>query len=197
MRYRVLPECDPEVFEILQGESKRQNEGLELIPSENYASPAVLEALGTLMTNKYSEGTPGRRYYGGQMYTDRIESLAIERAKRLFNCDHATVQPLSGAASNLAVYSAWLELGDTVLAMDLSHGGHLTHGAPVTFAAKAYNFIRYKMKDVETGEIDYGQLEALAIEHRPKIVLAGFSSYPRQLDYARIAGIAEKVGAMA
>ncbi|MCZ6842616.1 MAG: serine hydroxymethyltransferase [SAR324 cluster bacterium] len=197
MRYRVLPECDPEVFEILQGESERQNEGLELIPSENYASPAVLEALGTLMTNKYSEGTPGRRYYGGQMYTDRIESLAIERAKRLFNCDHATVQPLSGAASNLAVYSAWLELGDTVLAMDLSHGGHLTHGAPVTFAAKAYNFIRYKMKDVETGEIDYGQLEALAIEHRPKIVLAGFSSYPRQLDYARIAGIAEKVGAMA
>ena len=197
MKYEVLPQADPEVFAILQGESTRQNEGLELIPSENYVSPAVLEALGTLMTNKYSEGTPGRRYYGGQTYTDKIEALAIERATRLFNCDHATVQPLSGAAANLIVYSAWLELGDTVLAMDLSHGGHLTHGAPVTFAAKAYNFIRYKMKDVETGEIDYDQLEALALEHRPKIVLAGFSSYPRQLDYRRIAAIAEKVGAMA
>jgi glycine hydroxymethyltransferase len=193
----VLPEADPDVYKILQGESTRQNEGLELIPSENYVSPAVLEALGTLMTNKYSEGTPGRRYYGGQTYTDQIESLAIERAKDLFGADHATVQPLSGAAANLAVYAAWLELGDTVLAMDLSHGGHLTHGAPVTFAAKAYNFVRYKMKDVETGEIDYDQLEAMALEHRPKIVLAGFSSYPRQLDYARIGAIAEKVGAMA
>ena len=197
MRYRVLPEADPEVYEILQGESTRQNEGLELIPSENYVSPAVLEALGTLMTNKYSEGTPGRRYYGGQTYTDKIETLAIERAKGLFNSDHVTVQPLSGAAANLAVYIAWLDIGDTVLAMDLSHGGHLTHGAPVTFAAKAYNFIRYKMKDVETGEIDYDQLEAMALEHRPKIVLAGFSSYPRQLDYRRISAIAEKVGAMA
>ena len=197
MRYRALPEADPEVYKILLGESIRQNEGLELIPSENYVSPAVLEALGTLMTNKYSEGTPGRRYYGGQTYTDQIESLAIERAKSLFNADHATVQPLSGAAANLAVYTAWLDIGDKVLAMDLSHGGHLTHGAPVTFAAKAYNFIRYKMKDVETGEIDYEQLEAMALEHRPKIVLAGFSSYPRQLDYKRISAIAEKVGAMA
>jgi glycine hydroxymethyltransferase len=197
MRYRVLPEADPEVFEILQGEAVRQNEGLELIPSENYVSQAVLEALGTLLTNKYSEGTPGRRYYGGQTFTDRIETLAIERAKRLFGSDHATVQPLSGAAVNLCVYSAWLEIGDTVLAMDLSHGGHLTHGAPVTFAAKAYNFIRYKMKDVETGEIDYDALEALALEHRPKIILAGFSSYPRELDYARIGAIAEKVGALA
>ena len=197
MRFRVLPEADPDVYTILQGESTRQNEELELIPSENYVSPAVLEALGTLMTNKYSEGTPGRRYYGGQTYTDQIETLAIERAKALFGADHATVQPLSGAAANLAVYIAWLDIGDTVLAMDLSHGGHLTHGAPVTFAAKAYNFVRYKMKDVETGEIDYDQLEAMALEHKPKIVLAGFSSYPRQLDYSRISAIAKKVGAMA
>ncbi len=197
MKYQVLPNADPEVFEILQGESNRQNEGLELIPSENCVSQAVIEALGTLMTNKYSEGTPGRRYYGGQTYTDQIERLAIERAKQLFNADHATVQPLSGAAVNLCVYSAWLEIGDTVLAMDLSHGGHLTHGAPVTFAAKAYNFIRYKMKDVATGAIDYDELEDLALEHRPKIVLAGFSAYPRKLDYGRFARIAEKVGALA
>jgi len=197
MKYTTLAQADPEVFAILEGESRRQLEGLELIPSENYVSVPVLEALGTLMTNKYAEGTPGRRYYGGQTYTDRIESLAIERAKALFGADHATVQPLSGAAANLCVFSAWLELGETVLAMDLSHGGHLTHGAPVTFAAKAYNFIRYKMKDVETGEIDYDHLEALALEHRPRIILAGFSSYPRELDYPRLARIAEKVGAMA
>ncbi len=197
MKYSALPASDSEVFEILSGEAEREWEGLELIPSENYVSESVLEALGTLLTNKYAEGTPGRRYYGGQTYTDRIETLAIERAKALFGCDHATVQPLSGAAANLVVFSAWLDIGDTVLAMDLSHGGHLTHGAPVTFAAKAYNFIRYKMKDTETGEIDYDELEALALEHRPKIVLAGFSSYPRGLDYRRFAAIAEKVGAMA
>ena len=197
MKYTVLPDTDAEVFEILQGEGRREMEGLELIPSENYVSPAVLEALGSLMTNKYAEGTPGRRYYGGQTYTDRIESLAIERAKALFGADHATVQPLSGAAANLCVYAAWLELGETVLAMDLSHGGHLTHGAPVTFAAKAYNFLRYKMKDVETGEIDYDALEATALEHRPKLIIAGFSSYPRQLDYRRFARIAEKAGAVA
>ncbi len=197
MKYERLPDTDPEVFEILQGEARREMEGLELIPSENYVSQPVLEALGTLMTNKYSEGTPGRRYYGGQTYTDRIETLAIERAKALFGADHANVQPLSGAAANLIVYAAWLEIGDTVLAMDLSHGGHLTHGAPVTFAARAFNFIRYKMKDVETGEIDYDALEATALEHKPKIIIAGFSSYPRALDYGRIAGIAEKVGAVA
>jgi len=197
MKYRKLPQSDPQVFEILQGEAQRELEGLELIPSENYVSEAVLEALGTLMTNKYSEGTPGRRYYGGQTYTDQIETLAIERAKALFGADHANVQPMSGAAANLCVYAAWLDIGDTVLAMDLSHGGHLTHGAPVTFAAKAYNFIRYKMKDVETGEIDYDGLEALAVEHKPKLIIAGFSSYPRGLDYRRIASIAEKVGAVA
>jgi glycine hydroxymethyltransferase len=197
MKYHVLPDADPAVFEILQGEARRELEGLELIPSENYVSEAVLEAMGTLLTNKYSEGTPGRRYYGGQTYTDRIESLAIARAKALFGADHANVQPMSGAAANLCVYAAWLDIGDTVLAMDLSHGGHLTHGAPVTFAAKAYHFIRYKMKDVETGEIDYDGLEALALEHQPKLIIAGFSSYPRNLDYRRIAAIAAKVGAVA
>ena len=197
MKYRVLPEADADVFSILQGEAQREQEGLELIPSENYVSEAVLEALGSVLTNKYAEGTPGRRYYGGQTYTDQVETLAIERAKAIFGCDHANVQPLSGAAANLCVYAAWLDIGDTVLAMDLSHGGHLTHGAPVTFAAKAFKFVRYKMKDVETGEIDYDHLEALALEHKPKIILAGFSAYPRELDYRRMARIAEKVGAMA
>jgi glycine hydroxymethyltransferase len=197
MIYRSLPQADAEVFAILKGEAQRELENLELIPSENYVSQAVLEALGSVLTNKYAEGTPGRRYYGGQTYTDKVETLAIERAKALFGCDHANVQPLSGAAANLCVYTAWLDIGDTVLAMDLSHGGHLTHGAPVTFAAKAFKFIRYKMKDVETGQIDYDHLEALATLHRPKIVLAGFSAYPRELDYARMARIAEKVGAVA
>ncbi|MDH4224454.1 MAG: serine hydroxymethyltransferase [Deltaproteobacteria bacterium] len=197
MKYSVLPISDPEVYEMVKGESIRESEGLELIPSENYVSEAVLEALGTLFTNKYAEGTPGRRYYGGQTYTDQIESLAINRAKALFGADHANVQPLSGAAANLCVYSAWLDVGDTVLAMDLGHGGHLTHGAPVTFAAKAFNFIRYKMKDIHTGEIDYDHLEALALEHKPKIILAGFSAYPRDLDYKRFVAIAEKIGAVA
>jgi glycine hydroxymethyltransferase len=197
MKYRALPANDPRVFDILAGEGQREAEGLELIPSENYVSEAVLEALGSLFTNKYSEGTPGRRYYGGQTYTDQIETLAIERAKALFGCDHANVQPLSGAAANLIAFHSWCDIGDTILAMDLSHGGHLTHGAPVTFAAKAFKFIRYKMKDVETGEIDYDALERTAIEHKPKIILAGFSSYPRSLDYRRIAAIANKVGAIA
>jgi len=197
MIYHQLPQTDAEVFAILKGEAQRELENLELIPSENYVSQAVLEALGSVLTNKYAEGTPGRRYYGGQTYTDQVETLAIERAKALFGCDHANVQPLSGAAANLCVYAAWLDIGDTVLAMDLSHGGHLTHGAPVTFAAKAFKFVRYKMKNVETGEIDYDHLEALAIEHKPKIVLAGFSAYPRELDYGRMARIAAKVGAVA
>jgi glycine hydroxymethyltransferase len=197
MRYHALPETDPDVFRILAGEATREAEGLELIPSENYVSEAVLEALGTLLTNKYAEGTPGRRYYGGQTYTDQIEALAIGRAKALFGCDHANVQPLSGAAANLIAFHAWADIGDTILAMDLSHGGHLTHGAPVTFAAKAFRFIRYKMKDAETGEIDYDELEALALKHKPKIILAGFSAYPRELDYGRFSRIAEKVGAMA
>ena len=172
---------DTIVAQLIAGEEARQHEGLELIPSENYVSDDVLKALGSVFTNKYSEGYPGRRYYGGQQYTDQVEQLAIDRAKQLFGADHANVQPHSGAPANEAVYSAWCEPGDTILAMDLSHGGHLTHGAPVTRSAKQYNFIRYKMKNPETGEIDYEELRALALDHRPKIILAGYSAYPGEL----------------
>jgi glycine hydroxymethyltransferase len=187
---------DDIVAQLIAGEEKREREGLELIPSENYVSRDVLTALGSVFTNKYSEGYPGRRYYGGQEFTDQVEQLAIDRAKQLFGADHANVQPHSGAPANEAVYSAWLEPGDTVLAMDLSHGGHLTHGAPVTRSAHLYNFIRYKMKDISTGEIDYDELRRLALEHKPKIILAGFSAYPRELDYAKFAEIGNEVGAL-
>ena len=187
---------DKIVADLIKGEEQRERDGLELIPSENYVSRDVLTALGSVFTNKYSEGYPGRRYYGGQDFTDPLEQLAIDRAKRLFKADHANVQPHSGAPANEAVYSAWLEPGDTVLAMDLSHGGHLTHGAPVTRSAHLYNFIRYKMKDPSTGEIDYDELRALALEHKPKIILAGFSAYPRELDYAKFAAIGNEVGAL-
>jgi glycine hydroxymethyltransferase len=187
---------DTIVEKYIKGEEQRQRDGLELIPSENYVSSDVLNALGSVFTNKYSEGYPGKRYYGGQEYTDQVEQLAIDRAKQLFKADHANVQPHSGAPANEAVYSAWLEPGDTVLAMDLGHGGHLTHGAPVTRSAKLYNFIRYKMKDPETGEIDYDELRELALEHKPKIILAGFSAYPRELDYAKFAEIGNEVGAL-
>ncbi len=187
---------DDVVAALIAAEEKRQREGLELIPSENYVSRDVLEAMGSIFTNKYSEGYPGRRYYGGQENTDKVEQLAIDRAKQLFKADHANVQPHSGAPANEAVYFAWLKPGDTVLAMDLSHGGHLTHGAPVTRSAQLYNFIRYKMKDPSTGEIDYDQLRELALKHKPKIVLAGFSAYPRELDYAKFAAIGNEVGAL-
>ena len=187
---------DTIVAQLIAGEQQRQLEGLELIPSENYVSQDVLTALGSVFTNKYSEGYPGRRYYGGQKFTDKIEQLAIDRAKKLFHADHANVQPHSGAPANEAVYSAWCEPGDTILAMDLSHGGHLTHGSPVTRSAKLYNFIRYKMKDSSTGEIDYDELRQLALEHKPKIILAGFSAYPRELDYDKFAEIGREVGAL-
>lgn len=187
---------DTDILELIQAEEQRQREGLELIPSENYVSRDVLTAMGSVFTNKYSEGYPGKRYYGGQDFTDPLETLAIERAKQLFKADHANVQPHSGAPANEAVYSAWLEPGDTVLAMDLSHGGHLTHGAPVTRSAKLYNFIRYKMKDPATGEIDYDELRELAKKHKPKIILAGFSAYPRELDYAKFADIGNEVSAL-
>ncbi len=187
---------DVKIKDLIVSEEKRQREGLELIPSENYVSRDVLEALGSVFTNKYSEGYPGKRYYGGQQFTDQVEQLAIDRAKQMFKADHANVQPHSGAPANEAVYSAWLEPGDTVLAMDLSHGGHLTHGAPVTRSAHLYNFVRYKMKDISTGEIDYDNLRELALKHRPKIILAGFSAYPRELDYAKFASIGNEVGAL-
>lgn len=187
---------DEQIANLIAAEEQRQRDGLELIPSENYVSRDVLTALGSVFTNKYSEGYPGRRYYGGQEFTDQIEQLAIDRAKQLFGADHANVQPHSGAPANEAVYSAWLQPGDTVLAMDLSHGGHLTHGAPVTRSAQLYNFVRYKMKDISTGEIDYDEVRRLALEHRPKIILAGFSAYPRELDYAKFAAIGNEVGAL-
>ena len=187
---------DTQIADLIAAEEKRQQEGLELIPSENYVSRDVLTALGSVFTNKYSEGYPGKRYYGGQENTDQVEQLAIDRAKQLFKADHANVQPHSGAPANEAVYSAWLEPGDTVLAMDLSHGGHLTHGAPVTRSAHLYNFIRYKMKNIETGEIDYDELRQLALTHKPKIILAGFSAYPRELDYEKFAAIGNEVGAL-
>lgn len=187
---------DKTVAQFIADEEQRQREGLELIPSENYVSRDVLDAMGSVFTNKYSEGYPGKRYYGGQQFTDKVEQLAIDRAKKLFKADHANVQPHSGAPANEAVYSAWLEPGDTVLAMDLSHGGHLTHGAPVTRSAHLYNFIRYKMKDPSTGEIDYDELRELARKHKPKIILAGFSAYPRELDYAKFAEIGNEVGAL-
>jgi len=187
---------DTQIADLIAGEEQRERDGLELIPSENYVSGDVLTALGSVFTNKYSEGYPGKRYYGGQEFTDQVEQLAIDRAKQLFGADHANVQPHSGAPANEAVYSAWLEPGDTVLAMDLSHGGHLTHGAPVTRSAHLYNFIRYKMKDPATGEIDYDELRELALTHKPKIILAGFSAYPRELDYAKFAAIGNEVGAL-
>lgn len=187
---------DTIVAQLIAGEEARQHEGLELIPSENYVSDDVLKALGSVFTNKYSEGYPGRRYYGGQQYTDQVEQLAIDRAKQLFGADHANVQPHSGAPANEAVYSAWCEPGDTILAMDLTHGGHLTHGSPVTRSAHLYNFIRYKMKDTSTGEIDYDELRRLALEHKPKIILAGYSAYPRELDFEKFAAIGNEVGAL-
>lgn len=192
-----LKKQDPQLLALTNAENKRQHEGLELIPSENYVSAAVLEALGTVFTNKYSEGYPGKRYYGGQINTDQIENIAIDRAKKLFHCDHANVQPYSGAPANLAAYFAWMEPGDTILGMELSHGGHLTHGDPRTAAARVFNFIRYGIKDVETGAIDYDHMRDLALEYKPKIVLAGFSAYPRELDYAKIAAIAREIGAIA
>ena len=186
-----------ELSDLMQKELDRQREGLELIPSENYVSRDILNALGSVFTNKYSEGYPGKRYYGGQQFMDPVESMGIERAKQLFGADHANLQPHSGAPMNEAVYWSWLELGDTVLGMDLSHGGHLTHGHPVTVMAKAFNFKRYKIKDLETGEIDYDELRNLAKEHKPKIILAGFSAYTRELDYDKFAEIADEVGAVA
>ncbi len=183
---------DDAVWQLILGETEREKDGLELIPSENYVSTDVLTALGSVFTNKYSEGYPGKRYYGGQQFTDPVEQLAIDRAKQLFGADHANVQPHSGVPANEAVYYAWLEPGDTILAMDLGHGGHLSHGNPMTRSAHLYNFVPYKVKNVETGEIDYEELKALAREHQPKLILAGFSAYPRELDYAKFAEAAKE-----
>lgn len=187
---------DKDVAALIKAEEQRQREGLELIPSENYVSRDVLEALGSVFTNKYSEGYPGKRYYGGQDFTDPLEELAIDRAKKLFKADHANVQPHSGAQANNAVYNAWLEPGDTVLGLDLSHGGHLTHGAPVTQSAQIYNFVRYKVANVDTGDFDYNEIERLALKHKPKIILVGYSAYSRVPDFAKFAAIGNKVKAL-
>lgn len=195
--WEQLKENDPDVYGAIIGEEERQSRGVELIPSENYTWPEVLVANGSILTNKYSEGYPGRRYYGGQEYTDMVENLAIERAKKLFRCEHANVQPLSGSPMNQAVYFAFLNPKDTVLAMDLSHGGHLTHGAPVSHMGKVFNFIRYKTRPDEKGKIDFDELLQMAKEVKPKIVMCGYTSYPRDYDYADFKKVADEVGAIA
>ncbi len=191
-----LTKNDPAIAKAIHGEEKREEEGLELIPSENYVSAGVREAMGSVLTNKYSEGYPGRRYYGGQEFTDEVENLARDRACELFGCKYANVQPLSGAPANVATYFALLEPGDTMMGMDLSHGGHLTHGHPVTYITKIFNFVRYKMKDTATGEIDYDHLREVALKEKPKVILAGFSAYSRELDYDKFVSIAKEVGAI-
>src|SRR5579871_3236358 len=194
MDMRHLEATDPEVAEIIKREERRQFEGIELIASENYVSTAVAETMANMMTNKYAEGLPGKRYYGGCEFVDEAERLAIERAKQLFGADHANVQPHSGAQANAAAYLALLQPGDSVLGMALDQGGHLTHGSKVNFSGKLYNFVAYGVSR-ETETIDYDALEALAHEQKPKLIVAGFSAYPRKLDFARFRQIADAVGA--
>src|SRR3989339_773099 len=189
-----LQNFDPQIKEAINKELRRQEEGLEMIPSENFVSPAVLEALGSVLTNKYSEGYPKKRYYGGCEFIDEVENLAIKRAKQIFGAEHVNVQPLSGAPANIAVYFALLEPGDTILGMDLSHGGHLTHGHPVTHMTKIFNFVRYKTNS--EGKIDLENLRGMALEHKPKLVLVGYSAYSREIEYEAIQKIADEVGAM-
>ncbi|RUL89688.1 serine hydroxymethyltransferase [Tautonia sociabilis] len=192
---RTLPDRDPDVFEAITAEERRQRDELELIASENYTSRAVMEAVGSVLTNKYAEGLPGRRYYGGCEHVDTVERLAIDRAKTLFGADHANVQPHSGASANMAVYFASLEIGDTVLAMDLAHGGHLTHGMPLNYSGRWYNTIGYGL-DRQTERIDYDAIARLAREHKPKLILAGASAYSRIIEFDRIAEVAREVGAV-
>jgi glycine hydroxymethyltransferase len=192
---RTLQDTDPDIHTAIAREIHRQNDGLELIASENFASRAVLEAMGSVMTNKYAEGYPGKRYYGGCEFVDVAESLAIERARGLFGAEHANVQPHSGAQANMGVYLATLKPGDTLLGMSLAHGGHLTHGHPLNFSGKLYNIVSYGVrKDDE--RLDYDELEAKAREHKPKLIVVGASAYPRVIDFARIAAVAREVGAL-
>ncbi|MBI4427209.1 MAG: serine hydroxymethyltransferase [Candidatus Magasanikbacteria bacterium] len=194
MNKQPLSQFDPDIKNAIDRELKRQEEGLEMIPSENFVSLAVLEALGSVLTNKYSEGYPGKRYYGGCEFIDEVEKLAIDRAKQLFNAEHVNVQPLSGAPANIAVYFALLQPSETILGMDLSHGGHLTHGHPVTYMAKIFNFIRYKTN--AEGKIDLDNLRQMALEHKPKMILVGYSAYSREIEYEAIKKIADEVGAL-
>ena len=194
MHTQKLKKFDPKIFASIECEKTRQEEGLEMIPSENFVSPAVLEALGSVLTNKYYEGYPGKRYYGGCHFIDEVEQLAIDRAKKLFKAEHVNVQPLSGAPANIAVYFGLLKPGDTILGMDLSHGGHLSHGHPVTYMAKIFNFVRYKTD--KAGNIDLNNLRQMALEHKPKMILVGYSAYSREIDYPAIQKIADEVGAL-
>jgi glycine hydroxymethyltransferase len=191
----TIAEVDPAVAEALRGERRRENRGLELIASENFVSPAVLAAMGSVLTNKYAEGYPGKRYYGGCEFADAVESLARDRARELFGCDHANVQPHSGAQANMSVYLASLQPGDVVLGMDLSHGGHLTHGHPLNFSGKMYAIVPYGVSR-ETETIDYDRLRALAREKRPRMIVCGASAYPRIIDFEAIGAIAREVGAL-
>jgi glycine hydroxymethyltransferase len=190
-----LKTIDPEIYEIMRHEVERQRNKLNLIASENYASRAVLQAQGSVMTNKYAEGYPGKRYYGGCEFVDMAENLAIERAKKLFGAEHVNVQPHSGSQANMAVYLAMLKYGDTIMSMDLSHGGHLSHGSPVNFSGKLFNIVPYGVSK-ETKTIDYGSLMELAKKHKPKLIVSGASAYPRELDFKRFREIADEVGAL-
>src|SRR5215468_12318729 len=192
--YRSLAEADPEIYAAIQNETSRQNEGLELIASENFVSEAVLEAAGSVFTNKYAEGYPGKRYYGGCEFADVVEQAAIDRAKQMFGAEHANVQPHSGAQANMAVLMTVLEHGDTILGMNLSHGGHLTHGHPLNFSGINYKVADYGVNR-ETEQIDYDELQKIAEEHRPKLLICGASAYPRTIDFKRISEIAQSVGA--
>jgi glycine hydroxymethyltransferase len=192
----TLQKSDTAVWEILEAEKKRQAEGLELIPSENYASEAVLEASGSIFTNKYSEGYPGKRYYGGQENTDKVENLAIERAKELFGAEHVNVQPYSGSPANTAIYFALLQFGDTVMGLKLDHGGHITHGLPIAFSGRAYNFVQYEVEK-ETGMLNYEKIEAIAMEKKPKMIVAGYTAYPRNIEWKKFRDICDKCGAIA
>jgi len=189
-----LKKVDPEIFEAIKNEENRQKYTIELIASENFVSPEVLEAQGSVLTNKYAEGYPGKKYYGGCKYIDIIENLAIERAKKIFKAEHANVQPHSGSQANMAVYFSVLEVGDTILAMNLSHGGHLTHGSPVNFSGRFFNIVPYGVNK-DTGRIDYDNLRDLAIKNKPKFIIAGASAYPREIDFSEFRSIADEVGA--
>jgi len=193
--FENIKKTDPKISSLIIREIERQNNGLELIASENIVSKAVLETLGSPLTNKYSEGYPKKRYYGGNEIVDQIELLAIDRAKKLFSADHANVQPLSGAPANIAAYFALLEPGDKILGMELSHGGHLTHGSPVTYISKIFNFVRYGIRKKD-GLIDYDKVRDIALKEKPKLILAGYSAYPRDLDYEKFQSIADEIGAM-
>ena len=194
--YETISKQDPEIYKSMMAEAERQSEGIELIPSENYTSAAVMEANGSILTNKYSEGYPGKRYYGGQENIDTIENMAINRAKQLFGAEHVNVQPYSGSPANTAIYFALLEFGDTVMGLRLDHGGHITHGLPIGYSGKAYNFVQYGVNPA-TGRLDMDEVRKVAFECKPKMIVAGFTAYPRDIDWKAFRSICDEVGALA